>query len=203
MADPKVCVSLEGTTVKEMADEAARANLAGADFVEVRFDRLYLKKPEAQPVEDENGEVKHVMPPETEWIERSMATIGRGRFHSKPQGEHSPAPSSSPFARAMREGTTPEARGSDTKSSKAIASGVNTVDLELSIDESVRFRPPRASQRRKVHVISSIHDTNHAKCGRTRQHGERARQRRARCSSSAARSTTTKMPCKSLKRATN
>ena len=36
MADPKVCVSLEGTTVKQMADEAARANLAGADFVEVR-----------------------------------------------------------------------------------------------------------------------------------------------------------------------
>ena len=66
MADPKVCVSLEGTTVKEMADEAARANLAGADYVEVRFDRLYLKRPEAQPVEDENGEVKHVMPPETE-----------------------------------------------------------------------------------------------------------------------------------------
>ena len=63
MADPKVCVSLEGTTVKEMADEAARANLAGADFVEVRFDRLYLKRPEAEAIEDENGEVKHVMPP--------------------------------------------------------------------------------------------------------------------------------------------
>ena len=75
MAEPKVCVSLEGTTVKEMADEAARANLAGADFVEVRFDRLYLKKPEAQPVEDENGEVKHVMPPESEWIERSMEDL--------------------------------------------------------------------------------------------------------------------------------
>ena len=38
-----------------------------ADFVEVRFDRLYLKKPEAERVEDENGEVKHVMPPDNEW----------------------------------------------------------------------------------------------------------------------------------------
>ena len=31
-------------------------NLAGADFVEVRFDRLYIKRPEAEAVEDENGE---------------------------------------------------------------------------------------------------------------------------------------------------
>ena len=42
MADPLVCVSLEGTTVKEMLDEAARAGIAGADLIEVRFDRLYL-----------------------------------------------------------------------------------------------------------------------------------------------------------------
>ena len=75
MADPKVCVSLEGTTVKEMADEAARANLAGADFVEVRFDRLYIKRPEAEAVEDENGEVKHVMPPESEWPAREIESI--------------------------------------------------------------------------------------------------------------------------------
>ena len=26
MADPKVCVTLDGTTVEEMTDEAARAN---------------------------------------------------------------------------------------------------------------------------------------------------------------------------------
>ena len=46
MADPKVCVTLDGTTVEEMTDEAARANLAGADMVEVKFDRLYLIKPD-------------------------------------------------------------------------------------------------------------------------------------------------------------
>ena len=44
MADPLVCVSLEGTTVKEMLDEAARAGIAGADMIEVRFDRLYLSR---------------------------------------------------------------------------------------------------------------------------------------------------------------
>ena len=61
MTGPKVCVSLDGTTVKAMADEAARANLAGAEFVEVRFDRLYLKKPEPVEVEDEDGEIKRIM----------------------------------------------------------------------------------------------------------------------------------------------
>ena len=90
MADPKVCVSLEGTTVKQMADEAARANLAGADFVEVRFDRLFIKQPEPDAVEDENGEVKHVMPPESEWPVRDGEHRCRG-MHSEPKGEH-PAP---------------------------------------------------------------------------------------------------------------
>ena len=53
MADPKVCVALDGTTVEEMTDEAARANLAGADMVEVRFDRLYLIKPDPTVAEEE------------------------------------------------------------------------------------------------------------------------------------------------------
>ena len=39
MTDPLVCVALDGFTVKEMIDEAARATLGGADLVEVRFDQ--------------------------------------------------------------------------------------------------------------------------------------------------------------------
>ena len=46
MAEPKICVSLEGISVDEMIDEANRANIAGADYVEVRFDKLYLINPE-------------------------------------------------------------------------------------------------------------------------------------------------------------
>ena len=57
MADPLVCVSLEGTTVKEMLDEAARAGIAGADMIEVRFDRLYLSRPEPTVTENEEGEI--------------------------------------------------------------------------------------------------------------------------------------------------
>ena len=63
MADPLVCVSLEGTTVKEMLDEAARAGIAGADMIEVRFDRLYLSRPEPTVTENEEGEITKTMPP--------------------------------------------------------------------------------------------------------------------------------------------
>ena len=55
MADPKVCVALDGTTVEEMTDEAA-CELAGADMVEVRFDRLYLVKPDPTISDEEEGE---------------------------------------------------------------------------------------------------------------------------------------------------
>ena len=58
MADPLVCVSLEGTTVKEMLDEAARAGIAGADMIEVRFDRLYLSRPEPTVTQNEEGGIE-------------------------------------------------------------------------------------------------------------------------------------------------
>ena len=35
MAEPKICVSLEGISVDEMIDEANRANIAGADTADV------------------------------------------------------------------------------------------------------------------------------------------------------------------------
>ena len=159
MAEPKVCVSLEGTTVKEMADEAARANLAGADFVEVRFDRLYLKKPEAQPVEDENGEVKHVMPPESEWIERSMEDLDVDESIQSLK-ESIPLPVIFTVRPKEEGGFYP---GSEKDRigvlAKAISSGVNTVDLELSIEASARSGLINEASEAKVDVISSIHDT--------------------------------------------
>ena len=160
MADPKVCVSLEGTTVKEMADEAARANLAGADYVEVRFDRLYLKRPEAQPVEDENGEVKHVMPPETEWPIRDMATIDVDASIQSLK-ESIPLPVIFTVRSSDEGGHYPGDEGQRHEIlQKGIASGVNTVDLELSIDESVRSNLLEQASAGGVSVISSIHDVN-------------------------------------------
>ena len=74
MADPKVCVALDGTTVEEMTDEAARANLAGADMVEVRFDRLYLVKPDPTISDEEEGE-KPELPPENDWETMNMEDV--------------------------------------------------------------------------------------------------------------------------------
>ena len=159
MADPKVCVSLEGTTVKQMADEAARANLAGADFVEVRFDRLYLKQPEAEAVEDENGEVKHVMPPDSEWPVRDLESIDVDEsiqslkesiplpviFTVRPldEGGHYPGDEDSRMAIL----------------GKAIESGVNSIDLELSIGDKARSTLAEQATSAKVNIISSIHNT--------------------------------------------
>lgn len=75
MADLRVCVSLESTTVDEMVDEAARANLSGADLVEVRFDRLWLEKPAPEIVEDEQGRTREVMSLETTWEVNALESV--------------------------------------------------------------------------------------------------------------------------------
>ena len=75
MAELKVCVSLESTTVDEMVDEAARANLSGADMVEIRFDRLWLDKPEPEIVEDENGRTREVMSLENTWAVNDLEHV--------------------------------------------------------------------------------------------------------------------------------
>ena len=75
MAELRVCVSLESTTVDEMVDEAARANLSGADMVEIRFDRLWLDKPEPEIVEDENGRTREVMSLENTWAVNDLEHV--------------------------------------------------------------------------------------------------------------------------------
>ena len=87
MAEPKVCVSLEAITVEEMIDEATRANIAGADYVEVRFDRLYLNKPEPVTMVNNDGEEYSKIPPVEEWgvkdfseidVEQAISTLKEG-----------------------------------------------------------------------------------------------------------------------------
>ena len=65
MSGPQICVSLDGTSIESITDESARANLAGADMVEVRFDRHYLVQPDPSISEEEEGEPQK-MPPEEE-----------------------------------------------------------------------------------------------------------------------------------------
>ena len=159
MTGPNICVSLEGTTVKEMADEAARANIAGADMVEVRFDRLYLKKPAHEPVEDENGEIRHVLPPEDQWHVLEAAEVNADDSITSLK-ESIPLPVIF-TVRPLNEGGhfpgTEDERLAIMK--KAIESGVTTIDVELSVEEGQRKEILDMASAAKVGIVSSMHNT--------------------------------------------
>lgn len=159
MAEPKVCVTLEGTTVKEMGDEAARANIAGAEFVEVRFDRLYLIKPQPVAQEDENGEIKHIMAPDSEWHVKDANEIDAGNAISTLK-ESIPLPVIFTVRSTSEGGHFP---GTEDERlailEAAIASSVNSIDLELSIDEQQRKNLLEMASANGVKVIASIHNT--------------------------------------------
>ncbi len=159
MADPKVCVTLDGTTVEEMTDEAARANLAGADMVEVKFDRLYLIKPDPTVSEEEEGE-KVELPPENDWdtvdmsevdVDAAIASLKEGLplpviFTVRPVSEGGFFPGVESERIAILE--------------KAIESKVSWVDLELSIDGPTRKNLVDAAKGNGCQIIASVHDIN-------------------------------------------
>jgi len=159
MAEPKVCVTLEGTTVKEMGDEAARANIAGAEFVEVRFDRLYLIKPQPEAQEDENGDIKHVMAPDDEWHVKEATEVDANEAISTLK-ESIPLPVIFTVRPVTEGGHFP---GSEDERlailESAIASKVNSIDLELSIEASKRTALLEMAKANGVNIIASIHNT--------------------------------------------
>ena len=160
MADPSVSVSLEGTTVKEMLDEAARAGIAGADLIEVRFDRLYLRKPEPTVTENEDGEVTKTMPPASEWPVRDYADIDiEASIASLKDGIALPVIFA---ARPVREGG--HFSGDEDQRiavlEAGIASGATWVDLEISIDEKIRSKLVKAAKDASCQIVASIHDTD-------------------------------------------
>ena len=88
MADPKVCVALDGTTVEEMTDEAARANLAGADMVEVRFDRLYLIKPDLQSLMKKRAKRSQHLLRTNGTLQMFQLSMWMHRLHRSKKGYH-------------------------------------------------------------------------------------------------------------------
>ncbi|MFB1005894.1 MAG: type I 3-dehydroquinate dehydratase [Candidatus Poseidoniaceae archaeon] len=160
MADPLVCVSLEGTTVKEMLDEAARAGIAGADMIEVRFDRLYLSRPEPTVTENEEGEITKTMPPASEWPVRDFADIDvETSITSLKEGIPLPVIFA---ARPVREGG--HFSGDEDQRinvlEQGIASGATWIDLEISIDADTRAKLMKAAKAASCKIIASIHDTD-------------------------------------------
>ncbi len=159
MAEPKVCVSLEAISVKDMIDEATRANIAGADYVEIRFDKLYLNKPEPIMQTNDDGEEFNKMPPIEDWgvknfsdidIESSIAMLKEG------------IPVPVVFTvRSVREGGF--FAGNEEQRleilAKAIESGVSFVDLELTISDKERSKLMTSAEDSNSKVIASIHET--------------------------------------------
>ena len=157
MSDPLVCVSLDGCTVKEVIDEAARANLGNADLVEVRFDRLYLVRPKAEEVEGEDGEIRKIMPPEDEWSRLVVADVNTAEVIEELKGGI-PLPVIFTCRSVSEGGFFP---GDEDERcgilEAAISSGVSYVDLELSIEEGKRQEMHDAAKAADVKIIASVH----------------------------------------------
>ena len=158
MADPKVCVTLDGTEIDQIADEAARANLSGADMVELRFDRLYLIPMDPVEIEGDDGESKTILPPEDEWPRREMDQVDVASSIASLK-ERIPLPVVF-TVRSPEEGGffpgTEEERISILD--KAIESKVSWIDLEMSIDDSERARLFEAATSNGINIVASKHD---------------------------------------------
>ena len=156
MKDPLVCVSLDGCTVKEVIDEAARANLNGADLVEVRFDRLYLITPDSNTGDDEEGD-KSTTPLESEWERRGASDIEVSEILEELKGGI-PLPVIFTCRSESEGGFFP----GDEKErcailEAAINSGVSYIDLELAIEDGLRKKLQAAANESGVKVIASTH----------------------------------------------
>ena len=159
MADPKVCVALDGTTVEEMIDEAARASLAGADIVEVRFDRLYLIKPDPTIADEEEGEIVE-LPSEIDWDTEDMSFVDVDSSISSLK-EGLPLPVIFTVRPVSEGGFFPGAEEERiTILKKAIESEVSYVDLELSIEKSKREKLFNHAREMGCKIIASKHDIN-------------------------------------------
>ena len=160
MPEPTICVALDSTNVDDMVDEAARASTAGADLVEVRFDRLYLNKPEPTLVEQEDGETRRVMPPEAEWpISDASSLNAQDTIQKLKDSIAVPVVFT---VRPPREGGffpgTEEERIEILQ--QGIDSEVTWIDLETSIEDPHLEKLLKSAKEIGCKIIHSIHDIN-------------------------------------------
>jgi len=110
-------------------------------------------------VEDENGETKHIMPPEDEWPQRPMDDVNVDETIQQLK-ESIPLPVIFTVRPSSEGGFFP---GNEDERlailTQAIASGVSSIDLELSIDDATRSELVDSAKSANVSIISSIHNT--------------------------------------------
>jgi len=160
MAELRVCVSLESTTVDEMVDEAARANLSGADLVEIRFDRLWLDKPEPEIVEDENGRTREVMSLENTWAVNDLEHVEiEAALDRLVEGIQAEAMFT---VRASTAGGffpgTEEQRLAVLDA--ALDRGIQWVDLEDNIDAETREKLASKARGANISIVASRHEAS-------------------------------------------
>ena len=159
MSGPQICVSLDGTSIESITDESARANLAGADMVEVRFDRLYLVQPDPSISEEEEGESQK-LPPEEEWALRDVEEV-EVEASIKALRKALPLPVVFTVRPVSEGGFYPGVEAQRLAILEAaIESDVSWVDLELSIDDEARSSLMEKAKGKGIKVIASKHDTN-------------------------------------------
>lgn len=157
MSETQICVSLDGTTLQSITDEAVRANLAGADFIEVRFDKMYLVQPDLSNFDEEEGETPS-LPPIEEWERKKVDDIEpKELIDSILIGM--PLPVIFTVRSQNEQGFFP---GSEEERieilSMAIDAKVAWVDLELNIPEKQRKELADKANKNGVKVIASEHN---------------------------------------------
>ena len=155
MTEPIVCVSFDGVTVDEILEEAARANLAGADLVELRFDRLYLISPPAEEIQELRDQNEII--DESTWERRDLGDVNVDEIISTLKDGIA-----MPVIFTCRGESEGGYYPGDEKSrlkvlESAIESGVTWVDLELSIATKQRAKMVSKARDSEVKIIASVH----------------------------------------------
>ena len=138
---------------------SSKGHLAGADIVEVRFDRMYLIKPDLTIADEEEGE-RVEMPAEKDWETSDMSSVDiDASIAALKEGITLPVIFT---VRPVSEGGFFPGVESERLEilQKAIDSSVSWVDLELSIEESKRNTLKESAEKNGCKIVASKHDIN-------------------------------------------
>ena len=153
MPHPLICAVVESKTVEKMIDDSKTAFSAGADMVEIRFDRLWCKE-EVKFVEDDEGNSEKV-------VEKSELAFSELDFQTSIEKLKESISGKVIFT------CRPKSEGGDFTGSEkerisvidaAIASKVSYVDLEINIDKKLRKKLMDSANKNGIKIIASYHD---------------------------------------------
>tara|TARA_Y100001970_G_scaffold292678_1_gene435126 strand:+ start:52464 stop:53270 length:807 start_codon:yes stop_codon:yes gene_type:complete len=159
MIRPKICVTLSGCTVDEVLADAARASAVGADFCEVRLDKLWVIEEKLESIESENEEEsknKSSGPIQLEYIPREFDSVNLVESLNAFKGGID-LPVIMTCRPKVQGGYFPgsEEQRIDVLRS-AIESGVSWIDLEANMDAEKRSELITLANG-NTSVVSSIH----------------------------------------------